>query len=174
MDTTNKILEKIVYVKEKQKFMLRRETRTFYYDPIAQHRLSKNPIKVTEEFLPLSCLGDREPKKEVTVQIMLKKSNVNTETLETMTAYFSQSLKVSVLSDSTYIYQYVTVDNFRVFIHNLDSGQTCPMALSSEQVGLKKEFLGVPKRITETQAQALMDSGISVYEKFQGEYRILI
>ncbi len=44
VDTCNKVLEKIVWSKEKQKFVVRREIRTYYYDPITQHRLSKNAI----------------------------------------------------------------------------------------------------------------------------------
>jgi hypothetical protein len=174
VDACNKTLEKIVWVKEKQKFMLRKETRTYNYDTINQHRLGKNPIAVKEELFDLSVLGEKEPKKEVKVPIILRKQNVNTETLETMTAYFTQDLSVKVLSDSIYKFQYVTVCENRIFIHNLNSGQTVGLALSGEQQGIEKKLLGTEKRLTEAEATELMESGIPCFEKFQGEYRILI
>lgn len=172
METINKTLEKIVWVKDK--FMVRRKTRTYNYDSIIQHRLGKNPIASKEEFLELSCLGVDEPKKSVKVPIIIKKTATNTENLETMTAYFSQTLEVKVLSDSIYKYQYLTVCDNRVFVHNLQSEQSCPVALSGEQEGLEKTFLGTPKRLTDAEALALLESGCPCYERVGTEYRILV
>jgi hypothetical protein len=174
MTTVNKIIQEIVWDKAKFKFKVRRETRTFNYDSLTQHRVGRNPIAVKEEFLPLSCLGDKEPKKAVTVQIIIKKTALDPETFNQLNAYFTQNLEVSVLSDAMYIYQYVTICENRVFVHNLDSGQTCPLSLSSEQQGIKKAFLGKQKKLSDSEASELIDSGLPVYEKIGEEYRILV
>jgi hypothetical protein len=174
LSTCNKTLTKIVYVKEKQKFMVRKETRTYNYDSINQTRLGKSPIKVIKEFLPLSVLGEKEPKKSVKIQILLKRSALNPETLTELFAYFTQTLEVKVLTDSMYKFQYVTVDNFRVWLHNLDSGQTVGLPLSGSQTGIEKNWLGTEKRITEAQALDLMEKGTPCFEKYQGEFRILV
>lgn len=174
MDTINKIIQEIVWDKAKFKFKVRRETRTFNYDSLTQHRVGRNPIKVTEEFLPLSCLGEKEPKKSVNVQILIKKSALDTETFNLLSAYFTQNLEVSVLSDSMYAFQFVTICDKRVFVHNLDSGQTVPLCLSSEMQGIKKEFQGKPKKLSDSEAQERLDSGIPVYEQINGEYRIIV
>jgi hypothetical protein len=174
MDTVNKVIQEIVWDKAKFKFKVRKETRTFNYDSLTQHRVGRNPIAVKEEFLPLSCLGDKEPKKLVNVQIVIKKSALDPETFNQLSAYFTQNLEVSVLSDSAYVYQYVTICENRVFIHNLDSGQTCPLSLSSEQIGIKKSFLGKQKKLSNLEASELIDSGLPVYEEINGEYRILV
>lgn len=174
--TIEKTLEKIVFNKAKDRFMLRKLTRTYNYDPIQQHRLGRNPIAVKEEFLELNALGVNEPKKAVKVPIIIKKTATDTNSLETLTAYFSQSLEVKVLSDSKYKNLYLTICEGRVFLHLLDVGDTAPLALSgNNQEGTSKEFLGTPKRLTNSEASVLLESGIPLYEKVSdGEYRILV
>lgn len=68
----------------------------------------------------------------------------------------------------------MTVSQNRVFIHNLDSGQTVPLCLSSEQQGIKKTFLGKEKKLSNTEASELIDSGLPIYEKIGEAYRLLV
>lgn len=174
MSTIDKTLEKIVFNKEKQRFMLRKKTKIYNYDPILQHRLGRNPIATKEEYLPLSALGSDEPKKSVKLPILLRKTATDTNSLEILTAYFSQILSVKILSDDIYKYQYLTVCENRVFVHDLDSGTSAPVAISGETKGIEKTFLGTPKRLTEAEALAMLESGIPIYEKVGTEYRILV
>jgi hypothetical protein len=168
--------EIIKFNKEKQKFMLFRVTRTYNFDELRQEKIGKRPISKVTTWHELSALGDLEPKKAVKVPIIIKKTATDTNSLETLTAFFSQNLEVKVLSDSKYIYQYLTVCENRIFIHNLDSGQTAPLALSgNNQEGTSKEFLGTPKRLTEAEALELIEKGTVLFEKVsEGEYRILV
>lgn len=174
METCNKLMEKILWNKDQKKFMVFRKTLTFNWDKLQQHRIGRNPIAVKEEFLDLSVLGENEPKRSVKVPIVIKKTALDPITLNSISGYFSQNLEVKVLTDSIYKYHFLTVCENRVFIHNLDSGQTTGLALSGEQQGIEKHFLGTEKRLSDSEAQELMESGIPVYEKFQGEYRILV
>jgi hypothetical protein len=174
-ETIDKILQKIEFNKEKNRIMVHTIKKQYYYDSIRQHRLSRNPINVTEEWHELSFLADKEPKKAVKLQILLKKSNVNTESLETMTGYFSQTLEAKILSDSIYQYQYLTIDKGRIWIHNLSSGQTTSLSLTGTQEGVSKEFLGTPKRLTNDEALKLMESGSPLFERVsEQEYRLLV
>lgn len=174
MQTCDKILEKIVWVKEKQRFMVRRRTRTYRFDETNEHRLGKNPLTVKEEFLELSELKENEPLKKVIIGIIIKKQATDRESLETLTAFFTQDLEVSVNTDSIYTWQYLTKCEGKVFVHNLESGQTCPVALSGEQVGIMKRFLGKEKRLTEAETRDLLEQGYPIYEKNGEEYRLLV
>ena len=176
MNTIDKSLSRIEFSKEKGRFMVNKRTKTYRFDEINDHRLGKNPIAFKQEWLELSSLGVNEPKKAVKTPIIIKKTATDTNSLETLTAYFSQTLEVKVLSDSKYIYQYLTVCENRIFIHNLDSGQTAPLAVSGgNQEGTEKTFEGKPKRLTDAEALELMEKGTPLFEKVtEGEYRIVV
>ena len=131
METTNKLIEKIVYSKEKKRFMLSRETRVFNWDSIQQRRLGVNPIKITHEELELTAIPlVRRPVKSVTMKVLFKKVAVDTFTLEQFVAFFVSDLKIDVLSDDIYRFQYLTICDSRAWLHNLDSGQTTSVCLS--------------------------------------------
>lgn len=172
MSTIDKVVTKIVYNKEQKRYMTHRKTMTFNYDGLTQSRIGANPIKTKIDWIELpSCL-----KKEVNVPIILKKTATNYETFETIQAYFSSSVKVKVINESIYAHQYLSVDRNRVYLHNISSGQTCPIALSgSNQIGTIKEFSKTEKKLTTDEAVKLMNEGIGVYEKLNdNEVRVLI
>lgn len=160
-----------MYNKETKRYMTHVKTMTFNYDKTMQTRLGASPIATKFEWLPLpECL-----KKEVSVPIILKKTATNYDTFETIQAYFLSSIKVKVINEDIYKYQYLSVDRNRVFLHNVASGQTCPIALSSSQQGTIKTFSKTEKKLSNDEALKLIDEGIGVYEKLSdNEVRVLI
>lgn len=174
LSTCEKSVQRIEWNKTKSKFMVFKRTKTFNYDPILQHRLGHNAIASKTEWLELSSLGEEEPKKSVIIQIILKKTALNPENLEMLSIYQSQMLSVKVLSDSRYKYQFLTVCENRVFIHNLSSGQTVGLSLSGEQQGIEKQFLGTPKKLSNSEALEFIESGCPIYEKQGDSFRILV
>lgn len=172
MSTIDKTVTKIQWNKEAKRYMQHVKVMTFNYDSYQQKRMGVNPIHTKTEWLELpACL-----KKEVTVPIILKKTATNYDTFETIQAYFSATLKVRVIAEDTYRDQYLSVDNNRVFLHNVSSGQTCPIALGgTNQIGTIREWLKDEKKLSEDEALALMDSNVAVYEKIgNSEIRMLI
>jgi hypothetical protein len=175
VNTIDKVLSKIEFNKDKGRFMVHNRTKTYRYDTINDHRLGKNPLSTTEDWSELSSLGEQEPKKLIKMRIVLKKSATDLESLEQLTAYFTQDLQVKVLSDDMYKYQYLTLCEGRVYIHNLSSGESCPLSMSGTQEGISKVFLGKPVRINPSEALVLLESGFPLYERVsEGEYRVLI
>lgn len=153
--------------------MLSRETRVFNFDPINQRRLGVNPIKITHEELELSAIPIKDrPVKSVTMKVLFMKKAIDTFTLEQLVAYFITELKVEVLSDATYAHQYLTICDNRAWVHNLDSGQSTSVCLSAQQEGLTKKF-GVEKRLTNEEAEKMLDEGLPCFEKVGSEWRML-
>lgn len=171
-DTT--LSECILWNKELNRFMVRRITRVWNFDEINQCKLGKQPISKTITWFEISELPeDRRPVKSLIIPIVLKKNATDYQTLTMLTAYFSQDLEVKVLTDEIYKYQFLTKCEGRAFINNLSSGECTPVVMTGEQVGIQKTFLGKEKRLTESEAQRLLEFS-PCYEKFGEEYKILV
>jgi len=173
-NTIQSFSQKIKFNPEKNEYMIFRKTRIWNYDKLNQRKYGKNPIEVKEEWLPLSVLGVIEPKKEVEIDIIILKNAVDTYTLEPLQAYFKQKLKIKVLGDAVYKYQYLVKSMNRAYINNIKSGQCTPIAMTGSQEGIAKEFLGLEQKITEAEAQKLIADNVAVYQKSGEGMRLVI
>ncbi len=176
METQTSLSERIEWNKEQKRYMLRRKTSIWNYDPIEQRKLGNNPLSRKTTWHELNVLPQgRRPEKKVLIPIIIKKLATDRETLETLTAYFSQTLEVSILSDSKYANLYLVENMGKAYLNCISSGQCCPIALSgANQTGTEKKFAGKEVRLTDEQALKMIDEGSPVYEKVGSEYRILI
>ena len=179
MNTINKTTEKIIFDTEKDRFVLRRITKQYRFDEVNDHRLGKNPLSTTEQFLELDALeGDQKLLKKITIPILLIKIITDRETLTNLEGYFKQELIVSVLSDDAYRFKFLSLSNGRIWVHDLDADYTSPLILSGGdhssglQSGIQKKFVGEPKRLTTSEAYALKKQGCPLFEKQGDQYNI--
>jgi hypothetical protein len=175
MSTCVKTLTKVLWNSEQKKLMMHKEVRTYNYDPIAQHRLGKQPINTKTSWYDFENLPeDIKPKKEIKVPIILLRTATNYETYETISAYFLTHLTVKVLSDAIYKHIYLTTCEGRIFVHYLATGETFPIAMTGENTGIIKTFSTELRKLTTDEYENYLEQKINVYEKVGTEYRILI
>lgn len=168
--------QRIKFNEEKGKLMVFRKTRTYNYNKLYQRKVGRNPIRVKEEWLEIEeAMGKDAPKKQLELDIIIKRTATDTNTLKPLLAYFSQKLKISVFPN--YPYLYLTAFHGTVFITDFErfNGVTQPLGLSKGFTGIKIEKGKEEKRLTKEEVKQLIKEGTPIFEEFaDNELRALV
>jgi hypothetical protein len=160
--------DKIKFNPEKNEYMVKRKSLTYRYDPIRQVTLGARPIEVKEEWLPLSVL-DPKPQKKIELECLLKRTNVNTETLLTMKGYYKMKITASVYDIERYRHIYLTVYNSELVLNDIALKYAFPIGLSRGHEAVELKF-SEPERIEWEEAKRLNLSGMPLYEQQGKQY----
>jgi len=151
-----------VILKHDGKWLVERTTDTRVFSELFR-KWEKQPQK--KEWLPLSTFKP-ELQKQVETWIVYKKEAVSTYSLEPMSAFFKQKIKVKVEKDSDF---YLNVFEGQIFLQDLEHRVCQAVGIVDRAI----ERIGKPERITLKEATALAESGIKVYsESPRGELSV--
>jgi hypothetical protein len=164
-----KEVSKTEFNKTQDKYMVKKQIRSHWANPITLHRLSRNPIKVEDVWEEIPNIS-----KKVSLNALLRKIALDPQSMEQITGYFLIKVDANVLSDKMYRFIFLSICDNRIFMHNTSGGMTAPLALTGESEGIEKT-ISKPVRITDIRAGELLEAGAPMFEmQKEGEYRQVV
>jgi hypothetical protein len=155
---------KIVY--ENDKFQVKRVTKFKVYSELFHKWLTEKPD--LSELCPLSVLKEDEPKKQISISVIIQKSIVN-EDHELIDGFFLYQATYKVSSE--YPAVYLSVANNQVVQTHLISGESFPLPVFEDIKGVSVELSTKPKQIKRSEALAMEKQGVSIFDRQNGEFR---